>query len=821
VGNSYFIAQNLSLTSMSGGSSVSLFEFDLSEAITASAAQNDMTVPVAGVFSLYHAFNNTNPANTATWLLAKNNVASSLGVTFPNAAGGGTTNTWRTDAVNTLSVTAGDLIRQQCSLATTMRAFGCVFTPTGAHANPMGNGITSISGASTSGALSPTPNLSLTGILNTYAGTWRYLEARSRINTLNVAVNFFLAKNGSASGVTVTVGAGVTGSVRDTTNTVSVADGDILTDTYTKSAGTGTMSGVSLYSWILPTTGTMGNIGWVTGLTRAASATVHYYPIAGTRTANTTELNAQWKIPLNTVFSRLFFEVTTNASTGIVTFRLRKNGADANNVISLGVGVTGWVSDTSNSDSCVAGDLVNISIVGGTSGNMGARAHGIQYDATPPTETIVELPEQDVAVDDTTPVPVISAGKRVDSPLDDCAVDDTTPVPVVTAGKSVRSPQYDVAVQSFAADIRTGKRIDAPLHDTAVQLFALVCEATEGVTLINAPFLDVAVQDLAAVVSAGKSVRGPLHDTAVQSFAAQVDEGKRIDAPRQDTAVELFAADVNRQVRTVSQDVAVQTIAAVINTGKRIEVPLHEVAVEDYPLVFQSGKSVSVPVQDVAVQTFAALITTGGSVHAPLEEIAVETYAAQIDEGKRIDAPLQDVAVETIAAVIRTGKRIEAQLQQVAVEDNAAVVTTGGSFYVGAPQDVAVQMFAADLRVGKSITSPQYDVAVENIPARIDEGKRIDVPLLDVAVQNITASVEVGKAIVSPQYDVATENIVPLLLIGKSVRTPLLDCAVQNIASIVGGGKRIDSPFIDCAWQAMDPEVMARKRRIRMQMVCS
>jgi hypothetical protein len=208
VGNSYFIAQNLSLTSMSGGSSVSLFEFDLSEAITASAAQNDMTVPVAGVFSLYHAFNNTNPANTATWLLAKNNVASSLGVTFPNAAGGGTTNTWRTDAVNTLSVTAGDLIRQQCSLATTMRAFGCVFTPTGAHANPMGNGITSISGASTSGALSPTPNLSLTGILNTYAGTWRYLEARSRINTLNVAVNFFLAKNGSASGVTVTVGAG-------------------------------------------------------------------------------------------------------------------------------------------------------------------------------------------------------------------------------------------------------------------------------------------------------------------------------------------------------------------------------------------------------------------------------------------------------------------------------------------------------------------------------------------------------------------------------------------------------------------------------------
>jgi hypothetical protein len=87
-------------------------------------------------------------------------------------------------------------------------------------------------------------------------------------------------------------------------------------------------------------------------------------------TSSTTEANIQKRVRTPGVYSNLYVRVITNTLTGTCTIRFRKNGANGNQVITIGAGLTGEFTDAINFDTVVATDLISASVVcpaGGTS----------------------------------------------------------------------------------------------------------------------------------------------------------------------------------------------------------------------------------------------------------------------------------------------------------------------------------------------------------------------------------------------------------------------------------------------------------------------
>lgn len=93
-----------------------------------------------------------------------------------------------------------------------------------------------------------------------------------------------------------------------------------------------------------------------------AATTDVYYPFAMTSftsgLAMTTEANAQIQWYGTGTIKRIRIQLTVNTSTGNTLFRLRKNGANGNSLITIGAGATGFFEDTTNTDTWADGDLI-------------------------------------------------------------------------------------------------------------------------------------------------------------------------------------------------------------------------------------------------------------------------------------------------------------------------------------------------------------------------------------------------------------------------------------------------------------------------------
>jgi hypothetical protein len=93
----------------------------------------------------------------------------------------------------------------------------------------------------------------------------------------------------------------------------------------------------------------------------------HWMPISATRykTADDflsgvpPETATQHTIRVAGVFSKLYVRVSSNSKTAATTIKLRKNVADATQVITIPSSTTGVFEDTTHTDSVVAGDEVN------------------------------------------------------------------------------------------------------------------------------------------------------------------------------------------------------------------------------------------------------------------------------------------------------------------------------------------------------------------------------------------------------------------------------------------------------------------------------
>lgn len=102
-----------------------------------------------------------------------------------------------------------------------------------------------------------------------------------------------------------------------------------------------------------------------TGSSKSSTTTTYQniFGDGGLGTAGTTwstEADSQVKLPYAVTFSKLAVRIDTNSSPNTLTFTFRKNGSDGNQTCSAAATTTGWIEDTTNSDSCSVDDLVNL-----------------------------------------------------------------------------------------------------------------------------------------------------------------------------------------------------------------------------------------------------------------------------------------------------------------------------------------------------------------------------------------------------------------------------------------------------------------------------
>lgn len=213
------------------------------------------------------------------------------------------------------------------------------------------------------------------------------LNVRASVATFRSSIN---AANGAS---VIAVGAGLTGRFVDAVNTDTIASGDELG--YTVAAAL-VSNGMQVR---LVAANAVGQEGFVlcassvgSGTNRTASATPTYYsPVGSITSLSTTENLMQIPVDFYATVSNLMRRVHSNTYAAAATVRLRINGLDGNSTFVIGAGLTGLFEDSTNSDNLRPGDLITLSIVGGTSGTLGSTWHGlsgierhpIPYEAKP------------------------------------------------------------------------------------------------------------------------------------------------------------------------------------------------------------------------------------------------------------------------------------------------------------------------------------------------------------------------------------------------------------------------------------------------------
>lgn len=200
------------------------------------------------------------------------------------------------------------------------------------------------------------------------AGTAKNLKVITGTNNRTTNTVFRSRVNGANGAQTFTIAGGTTGFFDDSSNTDTLAVDDLLNISIT--TGTGTEILDCIYAGMdLETTNngeqllSSSNAGLTvtTGLTR-------FIILTGRMDANTTELDTRAEVNVSCLLSKLAAYVSANTIVEDSTLRLRKNGANANQVVPLTGLTTGYFEDGVNTDSFVETDEGNYSLVTGATG---------------------------------------------------------------------------------------------------------------------------------------------------------------------------------------------------------------------------------------------------------------------------------------------------------------------------------------------------------------------------------------------------------------------------------------------------------------------
>jgi hypothetical protein len=203
------------------------------------------------------------------------------------------------------------------------------------------------------------------------AGTFSNFGVMCTENSFNNSLIATFRKNGADGSESVTFNAGVTGTVFDTSNTDSISATDVVNVKVSNTAGSGAAT-LRMFNAVFDTgngntLNKFVNIDPIGTNNFTANATVNYIALNGYLGSfgGTTEATSQYKMRSAGTLKNMSVNIKSNSRATSTAFKSRKNAADGNLLVTIGAGVTGLVEDTSNSDSIVSTDLVDISILGG------------------------------------------------------------------------------------------------------------------------------------------------------------------------------------------------------------------------------------------------------------------------------------------------------------------------------------------------------------------------------------------------------------------------------------------------------------------------
>lgn len=189
-------------------------------------------------------------------------------------------------------------------------------------------------------------------------GTQIGVNSRSSTSTMRSRVNSGFGNQ------TVSIGAGVTGYLEDTTNSDTINSGDLID--WSMTTGTGSAETLSPNFTNVEFTTTNSNfqfvVGIAAGLAQAAGVTT-YYPLCGRLITSTTESNMIAESNLAFTASLLQCNISANTIVLDSTLTLRKNSGVANQTVAITALTTGVFQDATNTDVIVATDTLNYQVV--------------------------------------------------------------------------------------------------------------------------------------------------------------------------------------------------------------------------------------------------------------------------------------------------------------------------------------------------------------------------------------------------------------------------------------------------------------------------
>ena len=351
-------------------------------ALVANAAEANQQLPFrsTGVISKLYVrviANATSASSSIT--LRKNGIATAMTVTIGAAATG-----VFEDSTNTVTVAAGDkLAFQSVSGGTgtfTMALISVIFdADTNCVSKFAGYGYSHTAASVTNYlSISGSRSVAATIEVNTQntvkkAGTLKnaYIYVPTNGRTTDTIMR--LRQNGASTIITFTIPASTTGLFEDTTNTVSCAVDDEINWEIVSGTGTGTLvPGNFAVDYETTNNGfiTSGCVGGSSDITLSPSVT-EYYVVGGANIeATTTEAEAQQTARNPFTLSNLTVSVRTNTLTGATptTVKLRINGADSTQVVSIASAATGFLVDTTHTDIVGPTDTIDFQVITGTAG---------------------------------------------------------------------------------------------------------------------------------------------------------------------------------------------------------------------------------------------------------------------------------------------------------------------------------------------------------------------------------------------------------------------------------------------------------------------
>ena len=361
---------------------------------TTTEAAAQITYRSGGVFSNLYINILTNTITATSTFRTRNNGANAAMVVSITAS---TTGKFE-DTSNTDTVTAGDewnyiFTTGATGTAITFRIISCLFAATTNTVTRLGRDNASAADLGTS-ATTPGPicgdgTFVLSGTESNYAlyfrtaGTLANMFIDISANGRSTTSTLVSRINGATGNLSIAITAAATGLFEDTANSDSVALDNYVNLAFVSGTGTGTMTVDSIATDFTTTNGNfMFHAVAQSGQVVNAGVTT-YYPLAGALRTSTTESEMQAEANLIMATSLMQVNLTANTVVESSLFRLRKNTANGNQVVTCTGLTTGVFQDTTNSDSLVATDIVDYSLVTGATGtSLTVRSVSLLADST-------------------------------------------------------------------------------------------------------------------------------------------------------------------------------------------------------------------------------------------------------------------------------------------------------------------------------------------------------------------------------------------------------------------------------------------------------